>query len=438
MIENLTRYLCNLTKRDIVPKEYTVYEFPDRYTILQILQSIGNKLANIWDTVKIGATATSTEYDQQPIVTVTGDIDNLNFAFTIPKGEPGPAGAQGEPGIQGPEGPRGPQGEPGDIGPQGPQGEQGPIGPEGPQGEKGDPGTSFTVLGQFNTLDELKSAHPTGNTGDAYAVGLPESSTSVYIWDSDINDWANIGSLQGPAGPEGPQGPKGDTGSAGPEGPQGPKGDTGEPGPQGPKGDTGETGPQGPKGDTGETGPQGPQGPKGDTGETGQQGPAGPEGPQGPKGDPGEQGPQGLKGDPGEQGPQGPAGQGVPTGGISGQFLIKASNNDYDMEWVDKNESPTASWKKTGDKWVDGTDIYYIDIVGKTSETPISSVTFNKLISAKGEMLLTGGIYLTVNYSDLPGNRFSVFNRDNHPIIAGYLNSEEIHTDFNVRIYATL
>ena len=70
-----------------------------------------------------------------------------------------------------------------------------------------------------------------------------------------------------------------------------------------PTGATGATGPQGAKGDTGATGAQGPQGEKGDTGATG------------------------AKGDPGE---------GVPTGGTTGQMLVKASDADYDTEWVDQ------------------------------------------------------------------------------------------------------
>jgi len=46
-------------------------------------------------------------------------------------------------------------------------------------------------------------------------------------------------------------------------------------------------------------------------------GPQGPEGPQGPKGDPGE---------------------GVPSGGAPGQVLSKASDADYDTQWVDPPE----------------------------------------------------------------------------------------------------
>lgn len=75
------------------------------------------------------------------------------------------------------------------------------------------------------------------------------------------------------------------------------KGDKGDPGPQGPKGDKGDPGPQGPKGDIGDTGPQG---------------------------------------DIGLQGPKGDTGKGVPSGGLPGQILTKASSVDFDTKWTDE------------------------------------------------------------------------------------------------------
>ncbi len=42
-----------------------------------------------------------------------------------------------------------------------------------------------------------------------------------------------------------------------------------------------------------------------------------------------------LKGPQGPQGDQGPTGEGVPTGGTTGQVLEKASNTNYDTQWVD-------------------------------------------------------------------------------------------------------
>lgn len=356
MIPNLIQYLQNLTKKDITPEEFTVYKFPDRYTILQILQSIGNKLANLWDTVKITSHTETVETGTPANVTVTGDADNLNFNFQIPGGMPGPEGPQGPQGVPGPEGPQGPQGAPGSEGPQGvpgpegpqgpqgvpgpegpqgpqgapgsegPQGDPGPAGPQGPQGVPGKDGTSFQVLGRYDSIIDLTDAHPTGTKGDAYAVGV--ETTDIYIWDVDGNTWENIGPLEGPAGPQGdpgPQGVQGEPGETGPAGqaatitvgttttgapgtqaqvtnsgnqnaaifnftiPQGVQGPKGDPGPRGEPGAKGDAGPQGNPGPQGDTGPQGLQGPKGDTG---------------PQGDPG---PQGVQGEPGETGPAGQA-----------------------------------------------------------------------------------------------------------------------------------
>lgn len=143
----------------------------------------------------------------------------------------------------------GPQGV---QGPQGIQGPQGNIGPQGPQGPKGDTGAGLTILGEYNSLEELQQAHPTGVAGDAYIV-----QGEVYYWSEQTTGWASAGALQGPAGP---QGPKGDTGA------QGPQGEPGEKGEKGDKGDVGDTGPQGdvgPRGPQGDVGPQGPQGPAG-------------------------------------------------------------------------------------------------------------------------------------------------------------------------------
>lgn len=225
-------------------------------------------------------------------------------------GEQGPAGEQGPPGERGPEGPQGPKGDQGEQGKQGPKGDQGEPGPQGPAGIDG---TSFVVRDRFDTLEELKSAHPIGEPGDAYAVGSEDDNT-IYIWSEDLMNWKSIGKLQGPAGPQGPKGDQGPKGEPGEQGEIGPKGDTGPAGPQdeqGPKGDKGEPGETGPKGDVGPEGPrgqQGIQGPPGEKGDTGDQGPKGDQGEQGPEGPAGAQGPIGPEGPRGEQGPQGEPG----------------------------------------------------------------------------------------------------------------------------------
>ena len=286
-----------------------------------------------------------------------------------PKGDKGDTGAQGPRGETGETGARGPKGETGDTGAQGPKGdpftyedftEEQLAALTGPQGEPGKDGTSFTVKDRYETLEELKAEHPTGQGGDAYAIGTADDNI-IYIWSESQNDYTPVGKLQGPAGPQGSQGPKGEPGTDGENGgyyipslddsgnlsftgskagmpdvqaknirgPQGPKGETGEEGPQGPAGQDGapgETGPQGPAGQDGAQGPKGdpftyddftpeqlealrgPQGIQGPPGQDGEPGATGPEGPQGPKGDPGPQGPAGQDG---VDGATGPAGRGI-------------------------------------------------------------------------------------------------------------------------------
>ena len=130
--------------------------------------------------------------------------------FDGPQGPEGPRGETGPQGIQGPAGPQGP------IGPQGIQGERGPIGPQGIQGPEGPAGTGVTILGSFDTEEELKAAHPTGEKGDAYLIqGV------LYVWSETKGIWDPVGTIQGP---------KGEPGAIGPEGPQGIQGPQGNPG----------------------------------------------------------------------------------------------------------------------------------------------------------------------------------------------------------------
>ncbi len=105
-------------------------------------------------------------------------------------------------------------------------------------GTYGKDGTSVTILGSYNTLAELQTAHPTGTKGDSYLV-----QGDLYVWNGSA--WENVGQIQGPQGERGPQGI------------QGPRGETGSTGPQGETGSTGPAGPAGPAGPTGETGPAG-------------------------------------------------------------------------------------------------------------------------------------------------------------------------------------
>lgn len=62
----------------------------------------------------------------------------------------------------------------------------------------GGSGTSVTVpiKGLYATLVDLETAHPTGDEGDAYAVGTAEEN-EIYIWDVDAEEWVSVGPLKG-------------------------------------------------------------------------------------------------------------------------------------------------------------------------------------------------------------------------------------------------
>ena len=185
----------------------------------------------------------------------------------------------------------------------------------------------------------------------------------------------------GPAGPQGPQGPAGIDGIDGINGTNGIDGLTAYEiavanGFTGTIEEwlgslVGATGATGPKGDTGDTGPQGLQGEQGIQGLTGDTGPAGADGINGTDGISftwkGEWSPTvqyytndvvnvlgaesviaiatppignisgtywDLMAPKGDTGPAGADGIGIPTGGTTGQALVKNSNTDYDTEWA--------------------------------------------------------------------------------------------------------
>ncbi len=235
---------------------------------------------------------------------------------TGPQGEVGPIGATGPTGPQGEVGLTGPQGEQGlqgiqgltgDVGPTGatgPQGEQGIQGDLGPTGPTGATGQGIEVLGSYPTLEDLQTAHPTGNPGDAYLIA-----GYLCVWDVHTNSWLLIGEIQGP------------TGATGPAGPQGLQGIQGDIGPAGLDGATGATGPQG------EQGIQGIQGLTGPTGAIGATGPQGDLGPTGPTGAQGIQGVQGIQGIQGEVGPTGASGIDGASFQILGTFSTEEEFN---------------------------------------------------------------------------------------------------------------
>ncbi len=168
------------------------------------------------------------------------------------RGETGPVGPQG---IQGIQGIQGVQGETGtgiqSIERTGGDGSPGTVDTytitmtDGSTDTftvyNGADGTSFTVLGRYDTLDALQAAHPVGGEGDAWAVGSAEDN-DTYLWNVDTQAWQNIGSLQGPQGPAGKDGTDGKDGPPGADGKNGEQGPPGADGEQGPPGTAGADG----------------------------------------------------------------------------------------------------------------------------------------------------------------------------------------------------
>jgi len=83
--------------------------------------------------------------------------------------------------------------------PRGEKGEPGPEGKEGPRGPRGEPGNGLTIIGHYDTEEELRAAVPSPSPGDAYDVGtaIPYD---TYIFDGVSNDWRNHGPLSGGGG----------------------------------------------------------------------------------------------------------------------------------------------------------------------------------------------------------------------------------------------
>ena len=108
IIHDIAEYLVNLTCKDIKPDIYSVFDSPynnncpnnvnsEKLTILEILNAIGCRLKNLFGFVKIN-TSTETIDEDEAAVNVSGDVDNLNFDFKIPRGKTGPQGPAG-PGV---------------------------------------------------------------------------------------------------------------------------------------------------------------------------------------------------------------------------------------------------------------------------------------------------------------------------------------------------
>ena len=60
---------------------------------------------------------------------------------------------------------------------------------------KGDKGDGISIIGDYNSYEELINSHPSGNRGDCYLVG-----GNLYVWNSEKSIWDNVGNIEGPPG----------------------------------------------------------------------------------------------------------------------------------------------------------------------------------------------------------------------------------------------
>ena len=148
-------------------------------------------------TVSIGTVTATAGETASAEVTNSGTDTNaeLNFSFTLPRGEKGDPGPKGEPGAPGKQGDQGPQGPKGDPGTKGDTGAQGPAG-------------TVSIGTVTATAGETASAKVTNSGTDTGA----ELNFSFTL----------------PRGEKGDPGPKGEPGPKGDAGPAGPKGDSGQ------------------------------------------------------------------------------------------------------------------------------------------------------------------------------------------------------------------
>ena len=150
-----------------------------------------DEISSAWENFvgNLSATAISGE---EAGVELTWTDTSVNFAFTIPGGEDGVGissitfNSDYTMTITLTNGQtytstslRGPQGEPGVQGEQGPQGE---------------PGAGLEILDVYPTIQDLQTAHPTGEPGDAYQVGTAPNFT-LYIWSASQSQWVPAGTL---------------------------------------------------------------------------------------------------------------------------------------------------------------------------------------------------------------------------------------------------
>lgn len=63
---------------------------------------------------------------------------------------------------------------------------------------KGDPGAGVTIVGSYDSEEDLRAKHPTGYPGESYLVN-----GALYVWSENKQDWLNVGNIKGKDGDDG-------------------------------------------------------------------------------------------------------------------------------------------------------------------------------------------------------------------------------------------
>ena len=148
------------------------------------------QLESQWDAygTEVSATVESLPSGSKAEIEVTGSLkDRMNFGFKIPSGD---TGTTFYPEVS----------KDGVISWYNDDGKQNPpsVNIKGPQGAQGPAGSGLFILDTYATLDDLKAAHPTGLSGNAYLIGTAPNLV-MYVWSTDRSEWTNSGSIVAPS-----------------------------------------------------------------------------------------------------------------------------------------------------------------------------------------------------------------------------------------------
>lgn len=136
-------------------------------------------------------------------------------------------------------------------------------------------------------------------------------------------------------------------------------------------------------------------------------------GPTGPAGASGPTGPAGVAGPTGPTGPTGPAGTGMPSGGTTGQLLVKASAANYDIAWTSDISVDSIQFDITNDTepgvgelaWNDTDGTLDLGLKGGNTVLQIGQETVHRIVNRTGVTLNKGQV---VRLSGSYGQRVGV------------------------------